>query len=189
MIWLNMNTIQAIKNFNESLASVKSLTQGNTGIQRSEDARRIDPIPLSTSDLLLCAGGFVALTASALNRQDTPSPLLSVISKVAAVGMFLGELYITAEQIQINASKSLENLSNNPNTLNSAFAATMIPNLEEQSQSGMKDAAYLVGGKWFVLSLLKTLSHPKIRASAFITTALTAIHTVPRAFQELQKTF
>ncbi len=106
-----MSSIQPIKNFNESQVSLTTPTWIQTGTQGSGDTRRIAPIPLSTSDLLLFAGGLVSLAASVLNnRLDTSSPLLSIIGKVAAIGMILGEFSIIKEELETNQSAFLKKI-------------------------------------------------------------------------------
>ena len=167
------------------------LPQNQTTLPGSKSNVKVDPIPLSTADILMCVGGVAAATSSTLDYLNYSTPLLSTIGKITTIALILGELYIVTEKVQADAVKTLE--KHRAVLAQSYFGQNQIMQLERiASNRGYEatiNSTIIVGAKWLTLAVLKHAYDPQIQACTFFTSAMAAIHTVPRAVQELQKTF
>jgi hypothetical protein len=170
-------------------SSTLQLPKSATSLPTSKSSVKVDPIPLSTGDILMCAGGFAAATSATLDYLGY-APLISTFGKVATVALVIGEFYITKQNVELSATQNLE--KNREKLLQDPiWGAIAIQNLENRAQNGTKDAATMVGIKWFALGCLRYLSaySPKMQLYALLLSATQAANTVPRAIEQLKKTF
>ena len=113
--------------------------------QELKSGARIDPVPLSTADILMFAGGVSAATSSVLENMGYSSSLLRSICNVTTLALLIGEFYLTKEQLQLNAAAYLE--KNREKILLLPLGESTVRKWEEKRQNSMSDAALIVGSK------------------------------------------
>jgi hypothetical protein len=114
------------------------------------------------------------------------SSILSTISKVTTAALILGEIYIVKQQIEAQNATYLE--KNREKLLQIPNGLKTIQNLEKKAKNSMLSAGLIVGWSQLKRFGLKTAYKPISQLYSLIGTAVVVAYTVPRAFQELNKT-